>query len=306
MATITWTQTPTVYEMTLPSGNSYYLEDNEVRSWVGDGTTSGAEKRISSLESEVAKLSNATHWLGVTTTTLTDGSTTNPITINDESVTAVNGDIVQDSNGTEYIFNGTAWQALGSSIGTLKAFAYADTGTVTIDSSAKSGSVTFDTTTSGHTASVIKALGTATVPKTSSSTKYLAASASTSKLNKTSVPNVTAVGSASTWAFSVSSGNLTISGANSTAPTLGTAISVADGTLSANGTGDSVATGVSISSESASATGRVGYVESVSESGTNNVTFGSHTMETVLTDDVTATASITAATGGTYTVSPST
>ena len=258
------------------------------------------------MESEVAKLSNATHWLGVTTTTLTDGSTTNPITINGESVIAVNGDIVQDSNGTEYIFNGTAWQALGSSIGTLKAFAYADTGTVTIDSSAKSGSVTFDTTTSGHTASVIKALGTATVPKTSSSTKYLAASASTSKLNKTSVPNVTAVGSASTWAFSVSSGNLTISGANSTAPTLGTAISVADGTLSANGTGDSVATGVSISSESASATGRVGYVESVSESGTNNVTFGSHTMETVLTDDVTATASITAATGGTYTVSPST
>lgn len=120
MASITWTQTPTLYEMTLPSGNSYYIEDNEVREWIGDGSTSGAEKRLADVESEVAKLSNATHWLGVTTTSLTDGSTTNPITINGESVTAVSGDIVQDSNGNEYIFNGTAWQALGSSVGTLR------------------------------------------------------------------------------------------------------------------------------------------------------------------------------------------
>lgn len=132
MATITWVQTPTMYEITLPSGNSYYLEDNEVRSWIGSGSSSGAEYRITTLESEVAKLSNATHWLGVTTTTLTDGSTTNPITIGGQSVTAVSGDIVQDGNGQEYIFNGTAWQALGSSVGTLKAFAYADTGDVTI------------------------------------------------------------------------------------------------------------------------------------------------------------------------------
>lgn len=132
MASITWTQTPTMYEITLPSGNSYYLKDDEVRQWVGDGTTSGAEKRITTLETEVAKLSNATHWLGVTTTALSDGSTTNPITINGESVTAVSGDIVQDSNGNEYIFNDTAWQALGSSVGTLKAFAYVDTGSVTI------------------------------------------------------------------------------------------------------------------------------------------------------------------------------
>lgn len=132
MATITWTQTPTIKELTLPSGSTYWLKDDEVRQWIGDGTTSGAEKRLSDAESEIQKLSNATHWLGVTTTALSDGSTTNPITINGDSVTAVSGDIVQDSNGNEYIFNGTAWQALGSSVGTLKAFAYVDTGTVTI------------------------------------------------------------------------------------------------------------------------------------------------------------------------------
>jgi len=132
MATITWTLLPTIKELTLPSGNTYYFKDEEVRVWIGDGTTSGAEKRISDVESAVAALSNATHWLGITTTTLSDGSTTNPVTINGQSVTAVSGDIVQANGGAEYIFNGTAWQELGTSIGTLKAFAYVDTGTVTI------------------------------------------------------------------------------------------------------------------------------------------------------------------------------
>ena len=132
MGTITWTQTPTLKELTLPSGNTYWFKDDEVRQWIGTGSSSGAEYRISTLETDVAKLSNATHWLGVTTTTLSDGSTTNPITINGQSVTAVSGDIVQDSNAVEYIFNGTAWQQIGSSVGTLKAFAYADTGDVTI------------------------------------------------------------------------------------------------------------------------------------------------------------------------------
>jgi len=132
MATIVWTLTPLIKELTLPSGNTYYLKDEDVRAWIGDGTTSGAEKRLSDAESEIAKLQNATHWLGITTTELSDGSTTNPITINGQSVTAKNGDIVQDSNETEFIFNGTAWQEFGASIGTLKAFAFVDTGTVTI------------------------------------------------------------------------------------------------------------------------------------------------------------------------------
>lgn len=132
MSVITWIQTPTLKQLTLPSGNTYWFKDDEVRQWIGDGSTSGAEKRLSDAESEISKLSNATHWLGITTTELSDGSTTNPITIAGESVTAISGDIVQDSDGSEYIFNGTAWQAFGGSIGTLKAFAYVDTGTVTI------------------------------------------------------------------------------------------------------------------------------------------------------------------------------
>lgn len=204
MATITWTQTPTMYEITLPSGNSYYIEDNEVRAWIGDGTTSGAEKRLSDAESEIAKLSNATHWLGVTTTSLTDGSTTNPITINGQSVTAVSGDIVQDSNGNEYIFNGTAWQALGSSVGTLKAFAYADTGTVTI-------------TPAGTNAS-------SSVSGTCSVTPDGSVSGTAVTLTTTSVGSVTNAGSMPT--YTVSNGVLTI-GAGSV-PTV-SSVTVADG-----------------------------------------------------------------------------
>lgn len=54
-------------------------------------------------------LKNVVHYLGVTTTTLSDGATTNPITINGRSVTAVDGDMVF-YNGTAYTWNGTAWQ----------------------------------------------------------------------------------------------------------------------------------------------------------------------------------------------------
>jgi hypothetical protein len=141
MATITWTLTPVLAQTTLPSGNTYYFKDADVRAWIGDGTTSGAEKRLSDAESAIQALSNATHWLGVTTTSLSDGATTNPITINGQSVTAVSGDIVQVStSGAEFIFNGTAWQELGTSIGTLKDFAYVDTGTVTITSDGSNSS----------------------------------------------------------------------------------------------------------------------------------------------------------------------
>lgn len=52
------------------------------------------------------------HYLGVTTTPLTDGASTNPITINDESVTAKEADWVV-YNSKDFIFNGTVWQEVG-------------------------------------------------------------------------------------------------------------------------------------------------------------------------------------------------
>lgn len=48
-------------------------------------------------------------WIGVTTTPLSDGATTNPITVNGAEVTAKNGDVAQYGNN-EYIYNGEVWQ----------------------------------------------------------------------------------------------------------------------------------------------------------------------------------------------------
>jgi len=91
--------------------NLYYLDsvklpNDEKTYWIKDTEAREA----------IETLSNATHFLGVTTTALADGATTNPITIDSKSVTAQSGDIVIYNAGTElapenkeFIFNGTAW-----------------------------------------------------------------------------------------------------------------------------------------------------------------------------------------------------
>ena len=85
---------PDISEIKLPSGTVYQIKDTQARSAKG--------------------------WIGITTTALTDGATTNPITINGQSVTAVAGNITSYDE-QEYIFNGTVWQEFGdlSDLGTL-------------------------------------------------------------------------------------------------------------------------------------------------------------------------------------------
>ena len=110
----------------------YYIKDDEARDLI-------------------AQLGDFTAYLGVTTTALSDGSTTNPITIDGESVTAVAGNIVSYNDTTtslytakDFIFNGTKWQEFA---------AYADKGTVTITPNVvKSGTVTATSVTLAATA----------------------------------------------------------------------------------------------------------------------------------------------------------
>jgi len=61
-----------------------------------------------------AAIQGGTYFLGVTTTELTDGATTNPITIAGESVTAVNGNVVAYGN-KEFVFASvdSKWHELG-------------------------------------------------------------------------------------------------------------------------------------------------------------------------------------------------
>lgn len=69
----------------------------------------------------ISELGKALYWVGVTTDALTDGATTNPITVGGQSVTVQAGAVAQ-YNTEEYAFDGTNWQKLGE--GNLGALAY--------------------------------------------------------------------------------------------------------------------------------------------------------------------------------------
>ena len=95
----TWENTPVLSQVNV-NNTDYYLKDAEARQ-------------------KIDALSSATHFIGKTTTELTDGATTNPVTIGTAQVTAAAGDIVYVEQGigepeVEFIFNGTKWQELGS------------------------------------------------------------------------------------------------------------------------------------------------------------------------------------------------
>ena len=62
----------------------------------------------------IENIGHAVYWMGVTTTAITDGATTNPIQINGEAKTATLGGLASYT-GTEFVWNGTAWQEMGNS-----------------------------------------------------------------------------------------------------------------------------------------------------------------------------------------------
>lgn len=99
----------------LPSGSIYYFKDAEGR------------QQIKNLQEFV---SGAMHYVGETTTALTDGSTTNPIDLkkgdSTVSYTATAGDVVQYDK-LEFIWSDitSAWAEFGST-GSLKALAFKD------------------------------------------------------------------------------------------------------------------------------------------------------------------------------------
>lgn len=94
-----------ISKIMLPSGNTYDIKDATARELIEN-------------------LTGYTKYLGVTTTALSDGASTNPITVGGESITAETGDIAVYGSG-EFIFNGTTWQAFGD-LSALGALAYKD------------------------------------------------------------------------------------------------------------------------------------------------------------------------------------
>ena len=115
----------TISSFTLPNGDTVEIKDAVAR----------------------AAQESGMHYLGETTTALTDGATTNPILIGGNNVTAVAGDIATKS-GAEFIFDGTAWHLFGD-LSSLGALAYKATasGSFTPEGACSGANVTLDTDT---------------------------------------------------------------------------------------------------------------------------------------------------------------
>lgn len=123
------------------------------------GTVTNVEYTIKDAEARelIENLGHAIYWIGVTTTALTDGSTTNPITVNGDSVTANLGGMAS-YDGSEFVWNGTAWQELGQNNFGALAFKSSASGTYT-----PAGSVAI-TQGSDTTASVTGIASVGTLP----------------------------------------------------------------------------------------------------------------------------------------------
>lgn len=202
-----------ISKITLPSGTTYNIKDQGARDLIDE-------------------MSGYTDFLGVTTTALTDGATTNPIKINNVDVTAKKGNIATYGSA-EFIFNGTAWQAFGDLSGL--------------------GDLAFKDTASGSGIVAVPKTYTTTVTPTTT-TKYVAGSAtgggsaskSTVTVSKAAsgTATYTPEGSVAAPTISVKTAGSTTTVKNPTAKTVVTDMAVA-APASATATGELVYCSVS-------------------------------------------------------------
>ena len=139
--------TPELSQITLPSGTTYNLKDSQARSDIEDLRRA---------------ISGGLTFLGETTTELEDGSTTNPITINGQSVTATAGAIVIYGN-KEFLFDGTVWVEMGD-LSLLGALAYKNSASGSFTPSGSVSAPTIGISTAGSTTTVNSITDVGTLP----------------------------------------------------------------------------------------------------------------------------------------------
>lgn len=124
-----------ISKITLPSGTTYDIKDSAARQDIDDLKNT---------------LTGAMHYAGITTTPITDGSTTSTLVIEGESkvftsddagATVIYGEL-------EFVWNGSKWQEFGST-GSLKALAFKDSasGSFTPSGNCVNGDVILNYTT---------------------------------------------------------------------------------------------------------------------------------------------------------------
>lgn len=184
----------------VPSGTTYDFKDAKARSDIAD------------LQ---AAITGGIVFIGETTTALTDGATTKPITINDQSVTQVQGNLVI-YNSSEFLWDGAKWIAMGD-LSTLGSLAYKNSASGNFTPSGNVSAPAISVKTAGSTTTVnsITAVGTLPSLTTSVSNEVLTISFSQGTLptkgSDTTVKTGDAAYEASAPTFSGSSGTVTVS-----------------------------------------------------------------------------------------------
>lgn len=193
----------------LPSGTEYTLKDSQARTDIANIKTS---------------ITQAMHFIGVTTTALSDGATTSPIKIDNVDVTPAQGDVViygtTGANGAapkEYVWNGTKWSELGST-GSLKSLAFKDsasgkvtpTGSVSSTFTGASSNVTI--TTADNTSGNYQPKGTVTVSTNATTNKTATVSPTSGTVTYTPAGTINTPAFTGTAATISSTGKFTPSG----------------------------------------------------------------------------------------------
>lgn len=221
-----------ISKITLPSGSTYDIKDATARELI-------------------SSLGSPTNYLGVTTTEITDGSTTSSIIIGGTSHTAKSGDIVAYGN-SEFVWSDVEkkWREFGST-GSLKALAFKDSASATYTPTGTIAQPTFTgtkttlaikTTAKGNITANFNTIATSPTGELSETPSYIPAG-KVSAPTITVTPNTTSIkpfGSAGTLpsctlpslSATVSDETLTLgwtagSFSAGTLPTAGTAVTVA-------------------------------------------------------------------------------
>ena len=169
------------------------------------GTITNVEFTLKDAEARelIEDIGHALYWIGVTTTALTDGDTTNPIVVNSENVTAKLGGMASYS-GSEFVWNGSAWQELGKNNFGALAFKSSASGSYT-----PAGDVSI-TAGTDSTDSVVGVSANGTVPSFTVSGETATFSAGSMPTLAASKTFITARG-ADTASFSGTAATITVS-----------------------------------------------------------------------------------------------
>lgn len=264
-----------ISKITLPSGNTYDIKDAVARQAIAGGISyivawNGASTPVvANIPAGVTVTYNGTSYTGTLAASSAQAGAFYLVSSSNTANNKYSEYVAADIGGTK------TWEKLGDMEIDLSNFgdlAYKDNVTLSKGSgdNALGEATTFTNASSavtfsgGSTDTFVKSypgttqkLATTTVPNVTGNTDV-------------SIPNVTSAGAASTWSFAMGTGNdaetLIISGANGTAPTLGTNLSaskvtlgtaktVATGSLTSSGSGGTVMTGLGTATTASAVTG---------------------------------------------------